>query len=122
MDADLLNTLRRRLAERESLLRHEIREHRERLLEADAADNNSFIAGNEGAMADASNTLEIARLAHAQHELDLVVQALLRLDAGRYGACQRCGRPVSEARLRASPEARLCLDCQQLVDRVRAGH
>jgi DnaK suppressor protein len=121
MDAELHHLLRQRLAERESLLRAEIREHRERLLEADAADNNSFIAGNEGAMADASDTLEIARLAHAQHELDLVVQALLRLDAGRYGACQRCGRPVGEARLRASPEARLCLACQQLVDGARAG-
>ncbi len=121
MDAALLNTLRQRLSEREARLRDEIREHRERLLEADAADNNSFIAGNEGAMADAGDALEIARLAHAQHELDLVAQALLRLDAGRYGACQRCGRPVGEARLRASPEARLCLACQQLVDRVRSG-
>lgn len=121
MDAELLSTLRLRLTEREALLRAEIREHRERLLEADAADSNSFIAGSEGAMADESDTLEIARLAHAQHELDLVEQALLRLDAGRYGACQRCGRAVGEARLRASPEARLCMDCQQLVDRGRAG-
>lgn len=122
MDADTREALRTRLSEREALLRTEIREHRERLLEADAADNNSFIAGSEGAMADESDTLEIARLAHAQHELDLVVQALLRLDGGRYGACQRCGQPVGEARLRASPESRLCLDCQQLVDRAGTGH
>lgn len=122
MDADTREALRTRLSEREALLRTEIREHRERLLEADAADNNSFIAGSEGAMADESDTLEIARLAHAQHELDLVVQALLRLDVGRYGACQRCGQPVGEARLRASPESRLCLDCQQLVDRAGTGH
>lgn len=119
MDASLLASLRARLVEREAALRAEVREHRERLLEADAADNNTFVAGSEGAVVDANDALEIARLAHAQHELDLVAQALLRLDAGRYGACQRCGLPVGEERLRVSPEARLCLACQQLVDRVR---
>ena len=34
-----------------------------------------------------------------------------RLDAGVYGFCVRCGRPILLARLAARPMAALCLDC-----------
>jgi DnaK suppressor protein len=37
--------------------------------------------------------------------------ALARLDAGIYGSCARCGRPIGEARLEARPSAALCIDC-----------
>lgn len=45
-----------------------------------------------------------ARLA----ELD---DAQRRLDAGRYGVCERCGQPIPAGRLRARPSARHCVDC-----------
>lgn len=35
-----------------------------------------------------------------------------RLEAGNYGFCQDCGRPIPEKRLMAIPEARRCLECQ----------
>lgn len=115
----MLATLRERLLERESELRAEVCTHRDRLLEADAADNNTFIAGHEGAVADANDALDLAQLAHAQHDLDLVVQALLRLEGHRYGPCQRCGESIGDARLRACPEARLCMRCQLDIERAR---
>ena len=34
-----------------------------------------------------------------------------RLEAGTYGSCERCGRPVAEARLDARPTARSCIAC-----------
>lgn len=37
--------------------------------------------------------------------------ALERLDAGLYGSCLNCGRPIAPARLEARPMAALCLDC-----------
>ncbi|MFF2621006.1 TraR/DksA family transcriptional regulator [Oerskovia jenensis] len=37
--------------------------------------------------------------------------ALGRLDAGTYGTCETCGRPVGEARLDARPTARQCIVC-----------
>lgn len=37
--------------------------------------------------------------------------ALERLDAGGYGICLACGRPIASARLEARPMAALCLDC-----------
>lgn len=37
--------------------------------------------------------------------------ALKRLEIGEYGICMRCGREISEARLRAIPETPYCIDC-----------
>jgi len=40
-----------------------------------------------------------------------IVSALLRLDAGMYGTCERCRRPIPSERLEAIPYARLCVSC-----------
>ena len=41
-------------------------------------------------------------------EIDL---ALLRIESGTYGQCERCGGSIGELRLRAVPEARSCMGC-----------
>jgi DnaK suppressor protein len=41
-----------------------------------------------------------------------VQEALARLDAGTFGLCTRCGRPIASARLRARPVTDLCIDCK----------
>ncbi len=51
--------------------------------------------------------------------LDKVGSALRRLNAGTYGTCERCGRPIDKARLRALPYSVLCIDCKKLEERVR---
>lgn len=37
--------------------------------------------------------------------------ALERIEAGTYGACERCGGPIAIERLEAIPFARLCVTC-----------
>ncbi|MCX6031931.1 MAG: TraR/DksA family transcriptional regulator [Chloroflexi bacterium] len=49
--------------------------------------------------------------------LEQVGQALHRMDAGQYGACERCRNEIDFARLKAVPHAMLCLACQRLVER-----
>ncbi len=51
--------------------------------------------------------------------LDKVRSALRRLDAGTYGTCERCGKPIDKARLKALPYSVLCIDCKKLEERVR---
>lgn len=41
----------------------------------------------------------------------LLRAALDRLDAGTYGLCGRCRRPIGEVRLEAMPEVVLCVRC-----------
>ena len=40
-----------------------------------------------------------------------VDHALTKLEAGTYGTCERCGEPISPARLEAMPAARYCINC-----------
>ena len=49
----------------------------------------------------------------SRHELNLVNDALERLDNGEYEHCVRCGDPIGEARLNALPYAQTCIKCAQ---------
>jgi DnaK suppressor protein len=52
-----------------------------------------------------------ALLSQARDQLSQVEQAIARLDVGRYGECQNCGRPIGAGRLAARPIATTCIDC-----------
>ncbi len=52
-------------------------------------------------------------------QLELVDAALRRLDAGTYGQCEGCGRPIDPERLDALPWAELCIDCRRAATRSR---
>ena len=43
--------------------------------------------------------------------LGLIENALRRIDAGGFGVCQVCGKPINPQRLEALPWALDCLDC-----------
>ena len=62
---------------------------------------------------------DLALRDRATQQLELVDAALARLDAGTFGTCLRCGRPIPTARLEALPWAAHCIDCQAAVDRER---
>lgn len=52
-----------------------------------------------------------------EQQLAAVDAALARLDAGTFGTCVRCGRPIAPERLEALPWAAHCIDCQRIVGR-----
>jgi RNA polymerase-binding protein DksA len=59
-------------------------------------------------------------LSIAANRLDLISQtqhAIERLDAGTYGLCESCGRPIPKARLMAFPMATLDVACKQREER-----
>jgi DnaK suppressor protein len=47
-----------------------------------------------------------------------IQDALGRLEAGTFGTCTRCGRPISAARLKARPVTDLCIDCKTESERA----
>lgn len=47
----------------------------------------------------------------ARTEMEMVKQALDRLDKGLYGMCQVCGQPISKERLKAIPYSSMCIKC-----------
>ncbi|MER7462493.1 TraR/DksA family transcriptional regulator [Streptomyces sp. NPDC097981] len=60
---------------------------------------------------------ELALAANAREMLEQTERALDRLDAGTYGLCENCGRPIGKARMQAFPRATLCVDCKQKQER-----
>jgi DnaK suppressor protein len=44
-------------------------------------------------------------------------RALKRIDAGTYGVCERCGKPIEKARLKALPYVDLCIKDAQARSR-----
>jgi DnaK suppressor protein len=46
-------------------------------------------------------------------------KALERIDEGTFGFCERCGKPIEKARLKALPYASLCLKDKQAESRLR---
>ena len=56
----------------------------------------------------------------AANRLDLMTQiqhAVERIDAGTYGYCERCGKPIPKARLKAFPAATLDVACKEREER-----
>jgi DnaK suppressor protein len=51
--------------------------------------------------------------------IERIDKALAKMDEGTYGLCDRCGKPIEKARLKALPYANLCLKDKQAEERVR---
>jgi RNA polymerase-binding protein DksA len=54
---------------------------------------------------------------NAEHVLQAINEALVRIDEGTFGTCRRCGKPIAEERLEAIPYANRCIDCKRLEER-----
>jgi RNA polymerase-binding protein DksA len=91
-------------------------------LGADPDSDETAIADDRGFADSAHSTAERSRLLSLltalRANLEDVQHAIAKLDAGAYGTCERCGRPIGADRLEALPWAALCIDCKQRGARV----
>lgn len=115
-NAALIEELAQRLRAREAEFAAQARTHRAALGEPDATAANRFVAGADGAINDADDARELAFTEHSEAEWNAVRAALARIELGEYGLCTGCGNTIGEARLRAAPEAALCVDCQRAAE------
>ncbi|WP_329458315.1 TraR/DksA family transcriptional regulator [Streptomyces sp. NBC_01497] len=60
---------------------------------------------------------EMALAGNAREMLEQTQRALQRLDAGTYGLCEVCGKPIGKARMQAFPRATLCVEDKQKQER-----
>lgn len=60
---------------------------------------------------------ELSLAANAQEMLEQTERALARLEAGTYGLCEVCGKPIGKARMQAFPRATLCVEDKQKQER-----
>jgi DnaK suppressor protein len=105
-NADLRHMLRERRREMQDEVQSRIREGRaDRSIEV-RDDLEHSDAGTQGEMA-------LALLQMRAEALARIDEALIRLDAGKYGSCFECEREISERRLRALPFAVRCQACEE---------
>jgi len=74
----------------------------------DQADAGATALEREQEMSIVNNTREM---------LEQSVDALRRVKAGTFGACQVCGKGIGKARLQAFPRATHCVTCKQREER-----
>jgi len=118
-DRNLEKYRKRLLAQQARLLAQRERLHR-RSPEEEAA--GPLVGGEEGLSDDASSLMAEREKHEALHEnLDMLLaqvsDALAKVDAGTYGLCDACGKPIADARLAALPFATLCIACQSRLER-----
>jgi RNA polymerase-binding transcription factor DksA len=51
-----------------------------------------------------------------QETLELINEALVRMDKGTYGQCAECAEPISKPRLQAIPYAQHCIRCARKLE------
>lgn len=61
-----------------------------------------------------SKNVQLALSENESRQLELIDEALERLEEEEYGLCQNCEKEINPKRLAAIPWARYCLDCQEL--------
>ena len=110
-------------------------EHFKQLLLAELGRHARLVSEDQAAALDAASddakesadlamrdvTKEIA-LKLGDRESQMVAdidQALLRIEEGSYGLCERCGRPIDERRLEAMPAARYDAECQAAIEELK---
>jgi DnaK suppressor protein len=106
-----LPSLRLRLTERAGALRDDLRGDRRKLAD-DVGDANTVFDRKDQADRVIQAGVDDAEFERDLDELALVQAALERLDAGRYGRCQDCAKPIAPERLMAQPWASRCVACQ----------
>ena len=112
----------KRLEHFRNLLREQLRQHDEQVRDNQRAAAD-MIANDDGV----KDSLDLSIQDHNQElafrlgeresavvaEID---EALIRIDEGTYGNCERCGKPIPEERLEALPTARYDAACQSQIE------
>ena len=86
------------------------------------AEHARIVAASEASNADDEHDPEGATIAFERQQVAALMEqalrtredlelALVRLEAGSYGVCERCGGPIAAERLEARPNARTCIAC-----------
>lgn len=57
-------------------------------------------------------------IAILSQKLDDIDAALAAIDTGEYSRCERCGKTIDAGRLAAKPNARYCITCQSVVEKI----
>ncbi len=116
LSPERMRRLREQLLNNQKSLREDLEN-----LQADQLvnDSNAGVGNHPAEDALLTETQEeiVSMRRNQQGVLDQVEAALRRMNDGTYGTCERCGREIDFARLKAQPYATFCIGCQRVAER-----
>ncbi len=59
----------------------------------------------------------MTRIHEQERKLKSIEDVLQQAQQGKYGICERCGKPIDPARLEAIPETTFCLECKMIIEK-----
>ena len=80
--------------------------------EAEPGDVQFDEESGEGGTMNIDRERDLALSAQARAAVEDIDVALGKIADGTYGTCEGCGQPIPKARLKALPQARLCVACK----------
>lgn len=85
----------------------------EQVVEADAIDSACNIV---------AQTIDLRTRERARKLIKKIDEAIRRIDDGTYGYCEETGNPIGLRRLEARPVATLCIEAQEMHERMERDH
>ena len=114
MDKERLEHFRKLLTEQLRAHDDQVRDKQQEALEMNADDGVKDSV--DMSLQDVNQELAF-RLGERESQMVADIDgALQRIDDGTYGTCERCGKPIPEARLEALPAARFDAACQSELE------
>ncbi len=69
--------------------------------------------GTDSWLADVHSRSQSAKIS-LMGMLKNIKKALHKINSGKYGKCEKCGKQIEEARLEVVPDASICISCSKL--------
>ena len=122
MDKNLIRELKEKLEQQKTALEEQLKTFADKdsNLKGDWDSKFPKFNGEFGGAALESAADEVEEYGNRlpiEHSLETRLQninlALEKIKQDKYGKCEKCGMAIDEKRLQVSPEARLCMKCQQ---------
>lgn len=118
MTAKFLEEIKQKLVEEQTRLEQDLTDigyHKD-------ADGNVSVDTETGGNSDDDNASEVTAFADGmsvaerlESELKDVKKALASIEAGSYGTCKYCKKPIDEKRLIARPSSSSCIECKKTL-------
>ncbi len=112
MDKQKLDYFRNLLLEQRRQATEAMRTDRARALESD----DGVIDIGEMSELDLNRSTALNLGGRQMKLIEEIDDALLRIEDGTYGQCERCGKPINERRLEAVPSAKYDAECQAAIE------
>jgi DnaK suppressor protein len=118
---DELDSYRETLQDLRARLRGDLNQMTDEALHWDSAGGTGNLSNVPLHMADLGTDnydqeFTLGLIENEQGTLELVVEALSRMEKGTFGQCVECDEPISKPRLQAIPYARHCIGCARKLE------